>query len=188
MRTLALFDFDGTLYKKDSLLQVTRHIVGEKKFLAGLLRLSPSLIMLKLGLLNNEKAKIKYLTHFFGGMNYNTFCGAAKGYALSCIEKDLTPVIYNAFLNHIKNNDSVLIVTASCSEWIEPWATLKGVGCIASRLEVIEDVLTGKLLGQNCYGVEKVKRIESLIDLSTYDCIKVYGNGKGDLEMMALKQ
>jgi FMN phosphatase YigB (HAD superfamily) len=63
MRTLALFDFDGTLYKKDSLIEFTRFAKGMCRFTKMLL-LFPDLIGLKLRLLPNEKVKVKFLTTF----------------------------------------------------------------------------------------------------------------------------
>ena len=65
MKTLALFDFDGTLYSKDSLIEFTKSTKGNLRFYQGILWLSPFLIGLKLGILNNEKVKIKFLKDFF---------------------------------------------------------------------------------------------------------------------------
>lgn len=57
LKTLVLFDFDGTLYKKDSLLEFTKYYKGNSVFYIGILILSPFLIAMKLGILSNEKAK-----------------------------------------------------------------------------------------------------------------------------------
>ena len=51
MKTLALFDFDGTLYTKDSLIEFTKSAKGNVKFYQGMLMLSPFLIGLKIGIL-----------------------------------------------------------------------------------------------------------------------------------------
>ena len=57
MKTLALFDFDGTLYKKDSLIEFTKFYKGKFPFYLGIIILTPVLIAMKLKVISNEKAK-----------------------------------------------------------------------------------------------------------------------------------
>ena len=40
-----------------------------------------------------------------------------------------------------------------------------------------------KILGNNCYGVEKVKQIKLKYNIDEYDEILVFGDSKGDYEM-----
>lgn len=46
--------------------------------------------------------------------------------------------------------------------------------------------LTGRILGRNCHGAEKVSRIREAFNLSDYDDIYAYGDTKGDKPMLAL--
>jgi len=188
MKSLALFDFDGTLYKKDSLLEVTKFIAGRKKFWTGMALLSPYLVALKLGLLHNAKVKTKYLTHFFKGMDHDAFKTAAGTFALQQIDKNLNPVLKAALANHLANGDDVYIVTASFTEWLLPWCELNNVKLISSKLEIKSGSITGKITDLNCYGPEKIVQIRKAINLDNYDAIEVYGNGKGDAEMLMLKR
>lgn len=187
-KTLALFDFDHTLYRKDSLLEVTKHIVGKQKFWTGIAVLSPFLLAMKMGLLNNAVTKQKYLSCFFKNMDYNYFKTASEDFALSKIEKDLDNKLKSNLESHIDNGDDVYIVTASFAEWISPWCKKKNIGIIASIPEIVNNKITGKISGINCYGSEKVIRIKKVIDLENYDSIFVYGKGKGDREMLKLKK
>ena len=54
---LALFDFDGTITKNDSLIKFIRFAVGDLKFVFGLFILSPVLLAYKIKLIPNFKAK-----------------------------------------------------------------------------------------------------------------------------------
>lgn len=56
-KQLALFDFDGTITTDDSLIKFIRFVVGDAKTLWGMLLLSPMLIIYKLKLISNYKAK-----------------------------------------------------------------------------------------------------------------------------------
>ena len=54
---VAAFDFDGTLTTKDTLLDFLTFCFGFKKLFIGFLLLSPALLLYKLKLTSNEKAK-----------------------------------------------------------------------------------------------------------------------------------
>ena len=186
MANLALFDFDHTLYAKDSLLEFTK-FYSESNFYVGVAFLSPWLLGLKLGVLNNEHVKRKYFKYFFGDKSYERFTEKAKLFAINEIPKNLDRATFEKFQFHVKNNDRVIIVTASASEWILPWSTQFGVSVIGTKLQVDNHKLTGKFDSNNCYGEEKTVRIKENINLEDFSQIHVYGNGKGDAEMLKLQ-
>lgn len=188
MKTLALFDFDGTLYKKDSLLELTRFSKGNLAFWKGILILSPSLIALRLGVANNEEVKKKFISYFFKGMSDEKFSALCMDFALQKIEENLHPIVFQKFKNHLKANDTVYIVTASFPDWIAPWSCKFNVEVIGTLKEVQNQKLTGSFASKNCYGLEKVNRIKDIINLNDFDAIKVYGSGKGDREMLQLSK
>lgn len=188
MKTLALFDFDGTLYTKDSLIEFTKSAKGSVKFYQGILMLSPFLIGLKLGILNNEKVKIKFLKHFFKNTMVKEFKAKAQDFAIKKVAPDLNKKIFQDFLEHIQLNHTVCIVSASCADWIHPWSNPYLVSVIGSELEIINQKITGNLATKNCYGIEKVNRIKAVYKLEEFDVIQVYGSGKGDFEMLQLSK
>ncbi|MFB9108371.1 HAD-IB family hydrolase [Flavobacterium gyeonganense] len=188
MKTLALFDFDGTLYKKDSLIGFTKYYKGNAVFYKGILTLLPFLLGMKLGILFNEKTKKRYMTHFFKNEEYSVFKKKAELFALTKIEKDLNPQILLYLKNHLNSKHDVYIVTASFPEWIEPWSKKYNIKVIGTRLEVLNNIITGEFNSKNCYGKEKVNRINEVLDLEKFDTIYVYGCGKGDREMLELKK
>lgn len=188
MKTLALFDFDGTLYKKDSLLEFTKFCKGKRTFFFGVLILLPYLIAMKLGIISNENAKQKFISYFYKNYDYSTFKQKACAFANSKIAIDLNLKMYLDFQNHINKNHSVFIVTASMPEWIFPWSKQYNVSVIGTKIEVLDTKITGKFISKNCYGQEKVNRIIETINLSEFQRICVYGNGKGDFEMLRLEK
>lgn len=186
MKTLVLFDFDGTLYKKDSMIAFTKFLKGPTLFYQKMLLLSPDLVGMKLRLFHNEKVKAKFLTAFFKGMDIDTFESAAKDFALNEIDKNLNPKIFDAFLKHVKSGHDVYIVSASAAQWIAPWSEQYKVSVVGTQLQIANGKITGKLNSKNCYGIEKVNRIQELLRLEDYQSICVYGSGKGDREMLGL--
>ncbi len=188
MKTLALFDFDGTLYKKDSLLEFTKYSRGDLNFYFGMMLLLPYLLFLKLGIMSNEKVKIKFIKHFYGFCNYKHFQAIAKDFAVNEIESNLNQKIYENFQNHIKLKHEIYIVTASFPEWIEPWCSKYGIQVIGTELKILDGKISGNFTTKNCFGLEKVNRIKAVINLNHFDRIEVYGSGKGDLEMLKLRK
>ncbi|MGB9748165.1 MAG: HAD-IB family phosphatase, partial [Bacteroidales bacterium] len=97
---------------------------------------------------------------------------------------ELNKLIYPAALASIeeyrKAGDRVLIITASAENWVKPWCDACQVECIGSKLETKDGKLTGRLLGKNCYGEEKVRRLLEVADPKMYDEFIVYGDSRGD--------
>lgn len=185
-KTLALFDFDHTLYRKDSLLEFTKFHLGNRRFYLGILYLFPQLGGLKMGILNNQKVKLKYFDYFFRNVDFDRFYESAHRFAITKIDNNLNHAVFAQFKNHLAAGDTVCIVTASAPDWIQPWSVQFGVPVIGTKLEKSDNLLTGKFASQNCHGSEKVSRITEVYNLSEFKTIAVYGSGAGDIDMLRL--
>ena len=183
---LALFDFDGTITKDDSLLKFIRFVVGDVKFIIGLITLSPTLTLYKLKLIPNYKAKQKMLSWFFKGMSKDAFFKVTNEYSLVHIDKILRPKAMEKISWHKAQGHKVAIVSASIDCWLRPWCEKNGLELIATKLEIKDDIVTGKLLSKNCYGVEKVNRIKEIYNLKDFEYIYSYGDSSGDKQMLEL--
>ena len=64
---IALFDFDGTITRKDSLLVFIWYVKGPVRFVVGFTLLSPFLLAMKAGFMTNQRGKEIVLRYFFGG-------------------------------------------------------------------------------------------------------------------------
>lgn len=79
------------------------------------------------------------------------------------------------------------IVSASPELYVRPFCEALGLECLATRFEFdAQGRFTGHLLGANCNGAEKVRRIKELYgDLVGYR-VAVYGDSSGDYPMLEL--
>ena len=70
---------------------------------------------------------------------------------------------------------------------MRPWALKTGFDdVIASHLETREDGrITGNLLGENCFGIEKVRRLEALLGPKSGYTLYAYGDSRGDRELLS---
>ena len=185
-KKIVFFDFDGTITTDDSLLKFIRFVVGDRRFLLGLVVLSPMLVLYKLKLIPNYKAKQYLLSWFFKGMRKVDFFKVANEYSLVHIDKILRPKAIEKINWHKNQGHKVVVVSASIECWLRPWCEKNGLELIATKLEIKDDIVTGKLLSKNCYGVEKINRIKEIYNLKDFEYIYSYGDSSGDKQMLEL--
>lgn len=186
MRTIVAFDFDGTLTRRDTLLEFIKHAKGRRAFLWGFLRFSPLLVLMKLRLYPNWQAKQRLFAYFFRGTrlaDFNALCQrffADKGEAL--LYADAAPVVRR----YVEQGAEVVVISASIENWVAPFAASLGITqVLATRVEVNEEgILTGRFSTANCYGGEKVNRLLARYpNRNTYRLI-AFGDSRGDRELL----
>ena len=186
MSKIAFFDFDGTITTKDTMFELIRHQKGNPGFYAGFIINIPVFAALKLKLLSSQAAKEKLLKHFFKGADVRVFQSACDAFAEDKLPALIRPAALAELDKLQQQGFEIVVVSASAENWIKKWADKAGVKLLASKLEAVNEKLTGKLSGQNCNGPEKETRIRSAFDLAQYDEIYCYGDSSGDKQMMAL--
>lgn len=185
-KTLALFDFDGTITDRDSLADFIIYAVGLPRFLLGILVLSPILGLYVLKLVRNDFAKEKMLGYFFKGWTIDQLNSVGQNYALTRIPQIIRPQAQARLQWHHAQGHEIVIASASVEHWLQAWSQQQGFKLIATKMAVNNGVLTGRFEGNNCYGVEKVRRIKQALDLANYERIYAYGDSSGDKPMLAL--
>ncbi len=185
-QNIALYDFDGTITKTDTLWSFIRFYHGNIHFVFGIIILAPVLLGYLLKIIPNWKAKEIVLTYFFKGEELTLFNEKASLFSKTIIPLLVRPQAMESIRDHKNKNHHVVVVTASAANWVYEWCNENQLDCIATQLNVVQGKLTGKISGKNCYGIEKVNRIHGSIDLSQYTNIFVYGDSRGDYEMMKL--
>ena len=183
---IAFFDFDGTITTHDTLLEFIRFTKGLPRFALGFLLLAPWLVAFKLKLLNNQSAKEKMLGHFFKGLSESEFREFCRNFAAARLPGLIRKGAMAEIRKHQAEGYVVVVVSASPENWIADWAKGLGVELIASRLEITEGRLTGRIAGKNCHGPEKVRRILEKYSLDQFEVIYAYGDTPGDRQMMEL--
>lgn len=183
------FDFDGTLTTSDTLLEFIKYAKGRSLFLMVFLMYSPLLVMMKLHLYPNWKAKQQIFAHLFAGMRIEKFDALCRGFAEEN-QHLLRPKGITLVHEALVAGAQVFIVSASIDNWVRPFfdiRNLKGVQVLGTQIEVEDGKLTGNFKSNNCYGKEKVHRIAEALksfERSEYE-IEAFGDSRGDKEMLA---
>jgi HAD superfamily hydrolase (TIGR01490 family) len=183
---LVLFDFDGTITTKDTLIEFVRFYRGHRRYLESMVMLSPILGLYVFKIIPNWKAKQYFLSRHFAGENIEQFNERCLEFSTQVLPSLIRPKALAAIQSYREQNVTMAVVSASAENWVKPFCDQYGLVCLATRLEVKNKSITGKLLGRNCYGDEKVCRIKEQFDVSSFSRIIAYGDSSGDREMLAL--
>ena len=186
MRKIYAFDFDGTLTTKDTLLEFIRFAKGSGQMFRGFLLFSPLLLLMKLHLYPNWKAKQQVFSYFFKGMNIDDFNALCTHFA----EQNkhlLRPAGIEKVRQAIEEEQAtVLIISASIDNWVRPFFDEidKKIQVLGTQIGTEGGRLTGQFTTKNCYGQEKVNRLTVLYPhREAYDLI-AFGDSRGDKELL----
>lgn len=184
--TVAVFDFDGTITRRDSTAAFCLATVPARRLVPSLLRLSPLLAGYGLGLALRDKTKESLLTAFFAGVEDDELRDRASTWAARELPRLVRPAARERIRWHQRQGHRVVLNSAALTILLEPWARAEGIDdVLATRLEVCDGRLTGRLDGPNCYGPEKVERLRALLgDLADVE-LYAYGDSRGDRELLA---
>lgn len=185
---VAAFDFDGTLTRRDSFLPFLSAIAGRRRFILGMVYLSPVLIGYALKRISNWQAKEAVLTYFLAGMSVSQLERLSQQFAEQTLPQLLRPEAVDRLRWHQQQGHTTLLVSASLEIYLRPLAACMNIDqVIGTRLESHHDRLSGRILGKNCYGPEKVIRLQPWVD-HTQSVLYAYGDSRGDRDLLAIAQ
>ena len=185
-KTIAAFDFDGTITTRDTLPVFIRFSTDIKRIIWGGFLIVPSFSLYKLKIISNKKAKERLFKAFFAGIDIDIFNDIANKFS-DRINGIINPIAIEKIKWHQQMGHEVIIISASAENWIHPWAAQQGINTVlATQLEIVDNKITGNFLGQNCHGTEKVDRLLKQYPNKENYTLYAYGDSSGDKELLAL--
>ncbi len=195
-KKIHVFDFDGTLTTRDTLLLFIRFVKGGWALWLGMLLYAPLLVLMKLRLIDNGWMKQCMFSHFFRGMEESMFNNCCETFA-DCYSAILRPQGIATIRKALADGDEVCIVSASIDNWVRPFfvndeekhwdeeivipkVDASRLNIICTEAEVKNGRLTGRFSTPNCYGKEKVRRLRQAVPHLEEYHIVAYGDSRGD--------
>ena len=134
---------------------------------------------------SREKVKEKIVTTFFKGMLYEELQNLGVDYVNSQLNHLIKHEAYQKFKWHKEQGHFCVLVSAAPEFYLQEWGKLHQFDAIlATRLEVLPNrTISGKINGFNCWGPEKVKRLNELLGGKNYQ-LYAYGDSRGDQELL----
>ena len=187
MSCQALYDFDGTLTSKDTtvilLMELVKlrpwRFIGMTWFLLGMI------------LARRSKSKQAKKNRAIGYLIQN-LDNESVSRAVASFSAKVTPLYRQAVLvsmrESIQEGCTALIVTASPSFAVRGCLPHQSILVVGTEFEKDEHTYTGKLLGENCYGAEKVSRIKewAASNKMTLNVKTAWSDHLSDFEMLSL--
>lgn len=183
---VAAFDFDGTITYSDSLFPFLQFTSGIWLTYAKLFLELPALLGFLGRIIPRQMAKERVLSRFYRGMPIALLQEQGKSFAQGPIRNLLRPEAMRRFEWHRDQGHRCVLISASIEVYLHPWAKMIGFqDVICSKLEVDgEGIVTGRLNGGNCWGKEKVRRLENLLGNREDYVLHAYGDSRGDKELL----
>ena len=184
-KLIAAFDFDGTITSKDTFFSFLQFTNSKSNLVTGFLVLAPVLVLYKIGLLPNYRAKQIVFAWFYKGCHIDWFNNRCAAFAAE-IEKIVRPAARQSMQQYKSSNATVVVISASVENWLQHWCMANGVDVvIGTTIQVdAEGMITGKFLSKNCYGAEKVNRLLELYPNRESYVLDAYGDSRGDRELI----
>lgn len=185
---VALFDFDGTITTRDSLLPFLWFSFGFWGTFKIILTAFPKITRFALGYSSRQEAKEAILTAAFKGMTPAELVVKAKEYVDTRLGHLVKQEAIERILWHEKQGHRCAVVSASLSTYLQFWVKEWGITDLLCSELALDDQgkFTGNLIGKNCWGPEKVRRVEMLLGDIKKFTIYAYGDSRGDKELLEI--
>jgi HAD superfamily phosphoserine phosphatase-like hydrolase len=168
-----VFDFDKTIYRGDSSVDFLLFVLFRKPAaIIGFPNIFASWIRFKLGIIKKVAFKEAFFAFVKGLNSIDRWVQDFWQGRISRVE--------DWYLEGTKTDD--VIISASPAFLLEPIGRRFGVTVIATRLSPE----TGHILGENCYGTEKVLRFREAFPLAQID--EFYSDSLSDLPMARISR
>lgn len=187
-RRVAAFDFDGTISRRDTLAPFLARVAGTPALLRAMVRGAPRLAAVTLGRAGRDAEKERVIGRLLGGRTAASVRAAGASYAdhLWARHRFRTEAIERLRWHREQGHETV-IVSASLDAYLRPLAPRLGVDHVISCSLAIDDagLVTGRLVGGNVRGPEKVRRLRDWLGNAPVE-LWAYGDSSGDDEMLAI--
>ncbi len=183
---LALFDFDGTVSKRDNYKDFLFFALSKKDLFYGFIKTLPYIIGYYLRLISRSKIRKYILELGLKGQSEQVLLNKGASFSVSHIPKYIDPRATNRLKWHMENGDKIVIVSASFDFYLAPWCRHHGYDLIATKIEFTDNKVSGNYIGVDCYGHHKLSAIKDKFNLSEYKSIYAYGDSYEDLAMLSI--
>jgi HAD superfamily hydrolase (TIGR01490 family) len=189
VRTVVVFDLDGTLTVRDSYLGFLAAMLAARPVRwCRCWRLPFDVLRFKLGRRDNGWLKSRFLAAVLGGLTTADTEAATRGFVERLMSHGLRPGALAALRRHIDAGDELVLLSASPDLYVPAIAERLGISvCLCTRTARDRaGRITGALDGSNCRGAEKIRRLQTLLapDRAASHVI-AYADHRSDLPLLA---
>lgn len=189
MTTVAAFDVDGTVTRRDCVVPFMRRVTGARRVVPRL-AVRPDRLLPLVARRDRDQLKALAAAAAFRGQTEAALLDEGIAFADLVHADWLRTDTLQRLRAHLEAGDRVVFVSASFEVYLRPLGALLGIDeALGTRLEIRDGIATGALDGPNCRGPEKVCRLHEWLGHQDLDRTEVhlvaYGDSAGDRELLA---
>lgn len=189
IREIALFDFDGTITRRDTVIPFVLRCGRGRRLLFTSLTVgvaNPRRILAR----DRDFVKERIIAASISGLATEKLEKAVSKHVKGILRRGLRPDVVKVLDEHRAMGREVFLVSASFGVYLNTVASSLGADAVfATELEMQDTTLTGRLLTRNCRASEKANRVLSwLAKNPTARIVAAYGNSVDDLPMLELAE
>ncbi|MBY0527073.1 MAG: HAD-IB family hydrolase [Gemmataceae bacterium] len=181
---VAVFDLDGTLVRRDTLLPFLIGYALRARQVWPLVVLPVFLALHAFRLLSARSAKERLLVTFFRGESKADLARAAAAFSRSWIPSMLRPDVTEQLRAHQAAGHRVVLLSASPDLYVPALANALNIHeVICTQVAVEADVIDGRIVGPNCKGVAKLAALQEYLGTLPEESF-AYGDSTTDLPVL----
>lgn len=188
-RRVAIFDLDRTLTRQAT---YTPFLLASQRGrplrqACALLGVLPSLLGYAGGRIGRGALKERMLALTLAGATREEVEAHAKGFAAAWLARQLRPAARGICEKHLAAGDHLMLATASFDFYARCFAEGLGLHDVTATLSTWspEDRLQPLLAGENCYGEEKLRRVQKALPWPRETCYVIaYSDHHSDLPLL----
>jgi len=184
----AVFDLDKTITRQATyipfLLSVARHKVFKLLYVVPIVGAG---LAYKIGLISRGRVKELMLTAILGKASRAEVAAYAEAFVAECVGRGLRPGALRAIAEHRARGHNLILATASFDFYVERLGRELGFDAVIATRSAWDESgrLLGRIDGENCYGAEKLRRLEeALPDLRGSYRVVAYSDSHVDLPLL----
>lgn len=189
--TVVAFDVDNTLTVRDCVVPFMQRVAGRVGFLKACFS-SP--VKLATMVLHRDRDAIKsyFVGKVFSGKSVCEIEELGVEFAAQVVGSWMRDDVAQQMRWHQSQGHVVVLVSASLEPYLQPFGDLCEVDAVlCTRLETDGNRFTGRILGNNCRGEEKMSRLREWMKMSGLpeeSFVYAYGDSSGDTALLAAAQ
>lgn len=185
------FDVDNTLTVRDCVVPFMQKVAGRANFFAACF--SRPVDLAKMVIRRDRDAiKAYFIMKVFSGKKVDVINELGVEFASHVVNSRMREDVAQQMRWHQSQGHIVVLVSASLEPYLQPLGDLCEVDAVlCTELEHADGVFTGRIVGNNCRGDEKVRRINEWMKASGIpsESLKfAYGDSSGDTALLAAAQ
>lgn len=184
---VVVLDLDGTITYQNTLIQfVLGFFLRRPHLRLKLFRLPVDSLLYLLGRLSARVFKERLCQAFLEGSPVNFVVSWARTYAKRVVANGCRPLMLARIQEYRNQGTRLILLSASPSLYVREIAKELGMSeVISTEMEIGKDRFSGRIIGENCKGREKLRRLQEYLNASSAEAFVVaFGDRISDLPVL----